>query len=78
MDIRKLIRLHELIEIEKTGNPATLATRLAFSERNLHYYLSFMKKEMNAPIVYDAKNETYLYEKECHLCFKNKEKPNLL
>jgi hypothetical protein len=37
----------------------------------VHYYIAFMKNEMKAPVVYDNKLETYLYETECKLCFIN-------
>jgi len=35
----------------------------------VHYYIAFMKNEMKAPVVYDNRLETYLYEMECKLCF---------
>jgi transcriptional antiterminator len=69
MDIRVFIRLHELIVTKQTGTPKQLAQKLEISERSAHYYIAFMKNEMKAPIVYDSKLETYLYEAECRLCF---------
>lgn len=69
MDIRIFIRLHELIVTKQTGTPKELAKKLTISERSLHYYISFMKNEMKAQIVYDKKLATYLYETECKLCF---------
>lgn len=69
MDIRVIIRLHELIVTKKTGAPKELAKKLELSDRSLHYYIAFMKNEMMAPIVYDSKMETYWYEMECKLCF---------
>lgn len=69
MDIRVFMRLNELIITKQTGAPKLLAQKLEISERSLHYYIAFMKNEMKAPIVYDNKLETYLYERECKLCF---------
>ncbi len=71
MDIRVFIRLHELIIAKQTGTPKQLAQKLEISERSVHYYIAFMKNEMKAPIVYDNRLETYLYEAECRLCFIN-------
>lgn len=71
MDIRIFIRLHELIQTAQTGTPKDLAHKLGFSERSLHYYISFMKKEMNAPIVWDALKNSYVYERPCGLCFRD-------
>lgn len=53
MDIRIFMRLHELIQLEQTGKPKEFAKKFGFSERSLHYYSSFMKNAMNAPIVYE-------------------------
>lgn len=69
MDIRVFIRLHELINTRQTGTPKQLAQKLEISERSVHYYIAFMKNEMKAPVVYDNKLVTYLYERECKLCF---------
>lgn len=69
MDIRVFIRLHDLIRTKKTGTPKQLAHKLDISERNVNYYIAFMRNELKAPIIYDRKLETYLYETECKLCF---------
>ena len=69
MDIRVFIRLHELINTKQTGTPNQLAKKLEISERSLHYYIAFMRKELKAPIVYDRKKQTYWYESECNICF---------
>jgi transcriptional antiterminator len=70
MNIRIFIRLHELIKTKQTGTPMQLAQKLEISERSIHYYISFMRNEMKAPIVYDRKTETYCYETECNISFK--------
>ena len=69
MNIRVFIRLHELIQAKQTGSPKQLAEKLEISERNVHYYIAFMKNEMKAPIIYDTVNETYIYETECKISF---------
>jgi hypothetical protein len=69
MDIRIFIRLHDLIITKKTGTPKQLAYKLDISERSVNYYIAFMRNELKAPIIYDRKLETYLYESECKLCF---------
>ena len=69
MDIRVFIRLHELINNKQTGNLKELAQKLEISERSVNYYIAFMRNELKAPVVYDRKLETYLYETECKLCF---------
>jgi hypothetical protein len=71
MDIRVFIRLHELIQKKQTGNLKQLAQKLEISERSVNYYIAFMRNELKAPIIYDRKLETYLYETECRLCFIN-------
>jgi hypothetical protein len=69
MDIRVFMRLHELISSKQTGNLKQLAQKLEISERSVSYYIAFMRNELKAPIIYDRKLETYLYEAECKLCF---------
>ena len=71
MDIRIFIRLHELIQTKQTGNLKQLAKKLEISERSVNYYIAFMRNELKAPIIYDRKLETYLYETECKLYFTN-------
>ena len=69
MNIRIFIRLYELIVTKQTGMPIELAKKVEISDRTLHYYITFMKNQMKAPIVYDNKLVSYIYETECKLCF---------
>ena len=62
MDIRKIIRINNLIKSERTGTPKTLSAYLAISERTTHHYLRFMRNELNAPIKWDAKKKSYTYK----------------
>ena len=69
MDIRIVKRLHEIILSELTGSPKELAFKLGVSERSVFTYLCFMKTELNAPIVYNMRKESYCYRRVCGLCF---------
>ncbi|RAR73795.1 helix-turn-helix domain-containing protein [Flavobacterium aciduliphilum] len=61
MDVRIIIRLDHLIINEMTGSPKQLASKLGITERSVYNYISFMKKEMNAPIKYDYQIQSYIY-----------------
>lgn len=61
MDIRIIKKLHDLIKDERTGTPRKLSERLGISERTVYNYISFMKNEMNAPIVYNNNKLNYCY-----------------
>jgi transcriptional antiterminator len=64
LDIRIIIELDNLIEKEITGSPKQLASRLSISERTVYNYISFMKKVLNAPIVYDYHRMSYVYNND--------------
>ncbi len=70
MDIRIIIRLHELLNGQITGSPKQLALKLGISERSVFNYISFMKSELNAPICYNSQKESYHYHGNCDLNFK--------
>jgi transcriptional antiterminator len=70
MDIRIIKKLHEFISTERTGNPKELSNKLGVSERTVYNYISFMKIEMNAPIVFDNQKGNYFYNRPCVLIFK--------
>ena len=72
MDIRIIIRIDSLISREMTGSPKSLASKLAISERSVYNYIAFMKKELQAPIVYSYENQTYVYSQEWEFKFNNK------
>lgn len=71
MDIRIIIRIDALISKEMTGSPKKLASKLAISERSVYNYVSFMKKELNAPIIYDYSKQTYIYSQEWEFKLNN-------
>lgn len=70
MDIRIIKRLHTLLLSERTGTPKELASKLGLSERSVYNYISFMKSEMNAPIIYDNQKGNYFYVRACELNFE--------
>jgi hypothetical protein len=71
LDIR-IIRLHDFIQLEKTGNPKALGFKLGISTRKLYQYIAFMKQELNVPIVYERQKQSYKYSAKCSLCFDGK------
>ena len=72
LDILIIIRLHDFIQLEKTGNPKALGFKLGISTRTLYEYIAFMKQELNAPIVYERQKQSYKYNAKCQLCFDGK------
>jgi predicted DNA-binding transcriptional regulator YafY len=70
LDIRIIIKIHELIRASRAGNSEDLAARLDVSVRTVYNYITYMKTELNAPITYDTQNKKYFYERECELNFR--------
>jgi transcriptional antiterminator len=70
MNLRIIKNLHELITNERTGSPKELALKLEISERTIYTYISYMKTEMNAPIIFDVLKGSYAYNRVCLLSFK--------
>lgn len=70
MDIRIIKKIHDLIVDERTGSPQKLSEKLGVSERTVYNYISFMKNEMNAPIVYNNHKSNYCYDGSCNYKLK--------
>ncbi|MBX9886515.1 MAG: helix-turn-helix domain-containing protein [Flavobacteriaceae bacterium] len=70
LDIRVIKRIHEMLLTEQSGNPKELASKLGISERSVYNYISYMKKEMNAPIIFDTHKGNYCYKRTCELNFR--------
>lgn len=70
MDIRIIIKIHELLNIERTGSPKELGLKLGICERSVFNYISYMKSELEAPIIYNSRKESYCYINDCELNFK--------
>lgn len=47
-----------------TGSPKQLASKLSMTERTVYNYIAFMKKALNAPIVYDYHRMSYIYNND--------------
>lgn len=58
--IERLRKVHDLIKLHNTGTPEFFANKLHISERQLYNCLDSLK-EMDAPIQYDRKMQTYYY-----------------
>lgn len=58
-----------VFEAERTGTTAELSNRLGISVRTVFNYISFMKSELEAPIVFNSQTKNY-NERVCELCFK--------
>jgi NADH:ubiquinone oxidoreductase subunit E len=70
VDIRIIIKIHELLKSNRAGNSKEIALKLGMSVRSVYNYLTFMKTELNAPIGYNHQQKKYCYERECELNFK--------
>jgi len=70
VDIRIIIKLHELIKAQRTGTPNELSNKLGLSVRTVFNYINFMKSELEAPISFNSQTKNYYYEKVCELRFK--------
>jgi transcriptional antiterminator len=62
MNIAKIKNLIRLIEKERTGTPKELARRLELSERMVYNYVGVLRKDLNAPIVYNRFRQTYQFQ----------------
>ena len=70
MDIRIIIKIHELLKANRAGNTNEISLKLGISVRSVYNYLTYMKTELNAPIAYNHQSKNYGYERECELNFK--------
>lgn len=55
-------RIDQLIRLQATGSPQDLAYKLGISKTKLYRILEIMK-ELEAPILYDASLQSFVYEK---------------
>lgn len=61
-------RIDQLIRLRATGTPQNLAKRLGVSKTKLYRMISMMK-DMNAPVEYDEKLGSYIYEEAVGFSF---------
>lgn len=70
MDIKKIIKINDLIASGRSGTPRNLADKLGVSERMLYLIIRYMKAELGAPIQYDRNKMRYYYRETGVLIFK--------
>lgn len=66
--IKKILRLHNLIQKENTGTATDLSIKLGIPLRTIQYYLQELR-EYGAIISFDEKSNTYRYENNFSLIF---------
>ncbi|WP_276379072.1 hypothetical protein [Flavobacterium sp. H4147] len=59
--IERIKKMHKLISGEKTGSPLTFAKKLSLSRSQFYNELELIK-ELDAPVKYCKKRETFYYE----------------
>ena len=70
MHLEKLRKFIHLVERKQTGKPADVAKILGVSERMIYNYTKFIRKELNAPIVWNNFKQTYLFAESGALIWK--------
>ena len=58
--LEQLRKAHQLIKQENTGTPSEFANKLNISNRQIYNITDYLK-EIDAPIEYNRKTETYYY-----------------
>lgn len=58
--LERLRKAHKLIQQENTGTPKELSIKLHISERQVYNILDQLK-EMDAPLLFSRKSNTYYY-----------------
>ena len=64
--LERLRKAHKLIQQQHTGTPAEFANKLHISERQLYNILERLK-EIDAPLLYNRKTNTYYYQHDFDL-----------
>jgi predicted DNA-binding transcriptional regulator YafY len=59
--LERLRKIHKLIQNKKTCSPNELAHRLKISQRQLYNVIEYLK-EIEVPLVFSRKNNTFYYE----------------
>ena len=64
--VETISRIDQLIRLQATGNPKSLALRLGISKAKLYRIIDLMKR-LNAPVVYNATAQSFVYKKSVSL-----------
>lgn len=67
--LEKLKQIHQHIKHEKTGSPNEFAGKLRMSRRQLYYFIEYLK-EIDAPILYRKRENTFYYSSDFDLRIK--------
>ena len=70
MHLEKLRKFIHLVERKQTGKPADVAKILGVSERMIYNYTKFIRKELNAPIVWNNFKQSYIFSESGVLIWK--------
>jgi len=66
---RRFERIDQFIRLKATGKPSELAERLEISPSTLYEFIGLMK-EPGAPIEWDKKQNSYIYDPEGKMTVK--------
>ena len=61
IDLKKVCLLDKLIRTQATGNHEELAKKLGVSRSSMYELISYLREEMNAPIIFDTHQDRYVY-----------------
>jgi transcriptional antiterminator len=64
--LEKLKQIHKLIQGQNTGSPDELANKLRISRRQLYSIIEYLK-EIEAPLSFSRKQNTYYYSSDFDL-----------
>ncbi|WP_244283572.1 hypothetical protein [Flavobacterium hercynium] len=64
--MERINTIHQLISAERTGSPTTFAKKIGLSRSQLYNMLDFIK-ELDAPVRYCKKRESFYYESSYEL-----------
>lgn len=64
--MERINRIHQLISAERTGSPTTFAKKIGLSRSQLYNMLDFIK-DLDAPVRYCKKRESFYYESSFEL-----------
>ncbi|WP_148639249.1 DNA-binding protein [Aquimarina longa] len=72
--LKSITRMDQLIRLRATGSPEEFASRLGISKTKLYRFINIMKT-FDAPIVYSASLQSFIYTRAVGFSFGFYEKP---
>ena len=64
-----LLNFDRLIQTKTPGNCDVIASKLGISRRSFFRLIAYMRQELDAPIIYDARGQRYTYSHEGSIVF---------